>query len=54
LPPLHSQASVAPGAKCSRQSMRLTASNSCFELLASTEPKLSRTRVAVRDHRQAR
>ena len=54
LPPLQSQASVAPGAKCSRQSMRLTASYTLFELPASMDPKLSSTRVAVRDHRQAR
>ena len=54
LPPLQSQARVAPDAICSRQSMRLTASYTCFELPASIDPRLSSTRVAVRDHRHVR
>ena len=54
LPPLQSQASVAPGAMCSRQSMRLTASYTFFELPASIDPRLNSTRVAVRDQRHAR
>ena len=52
--PLHSQASVAPGAMCRRQSMRFAASYSSREVLASIDPTLSSTRVAARDHRHVR
>jgi hypothetical protein len=54
LPPLQSQAKVAPDAMCRCHSMRLTPSYTRFALVASIWPRLSNTRVALRDHRHAR